>query len=84
MIKRKCIGCNEVKNTDLMIKITKDFKNGEILINPDKLKENWLSLVSPDDTVVLPGDISWAMTLPEAAADLGWLDALPGMKIIFR
>ena len=48
----------------------------------DKLKENWERLVSPDDTVVLPGDISWAMTLAEAAADFAWLDALPGTKLI--
>lgn len=36
MTKRKCIGCNETKDSENMIKITKNFKNGEILINPDK------------------------------------------------
>lgn len=36
MIKRRCIGCNEIKNSQDMIKITKNYKNGEILINPDK------------------------------------------------
>ena len=48
----------------------------------EKLKENWLRSVSPDDTVVLPGDISWAMTLADTAADFAWLDALPGTKLI--
>lgn len=47
-----------------------------------KLEENWKSTVLPDDTVVLPGDISWGMTLEEAAADLKFLDGLPGKKII--
>ena len=36
MKKRKCAGCNEIKETDSMIKITKNFKNNEILINPDR------------------------------------------------
>lgn len=36
MTKRRCIGCNEIKNSENMIKITKNFENGEILINPDK------------------------------------------------
>ena len=36
MIKRRCIGCNEIKNSQDMIKITKNYKNDEILINPDK------------------------------------------------
>lgn len=36
MVKRKCIGCNEIKETHNFIKITKDFKTDEILINPDK------------------------------------------------
>ena len=48
----------------------------------DRLKEKWTALVSPGDTVVIPGDISWAMTLEEAAADFRWLDGLPGTKII--
>ena len=48
----------------------------------DRLKEKWTALVSPGDTVVIPGDISWAMTLEEAAADFRWLNELPGTKII--
>ena len=48
----------------------------------EKLKSNWERLVTPADTVVLPGDISWAMTLPDSAPDLAWLDALPGTKLI--
>ena len=31
----------------------------------EKLIYNWNAVVKPEDTVVLPGDISWAMDLPE-------------------
>ena len=47
-----------------------------------RLSAKWNALVEPSDTVVIPGDISWAMTLGEAAADFRFLDALPGTKII--
>lgn len=48
----------------------------------EKLRRNWVSLVSPADTVIIPGDISWAMTLKEATQDFKFLDSLPGQKII--
>lgn len=47
-----------------------------------RLCENWRNSVSDDDTVIIPGDISWAMSLDEAGADLKLLDSLPGKKII--
>ena len=49
-----------------------------------KLENAWKKAVSDDDTVVIPGDISWAMNLKEAKAVLLFLDALPGKKIISR
>ncbi|MCQ2414009.1 MAG: metallophosphoesterase [Clostridia bacterium] len=48
----------------------------------ERLKKNWTSLVSPDDTVIIPGDISWATVLEESAADLHFIDSLPGRKIL--
>ena len=48
----------------------------------EKLKQNWEALVAPKDTVIVPGDVSWAMTLKEAKEDLLFLDSLPGIKII--
>jgi len=48
----------------------------------DKIQKNWQSLVTPADTVILPGDISWSMALSDAKADFLWLDALPGKKLI--
>lgn len=49
-----------------------------------KLQKNWKNLVSEQDTVVVPGDISWALTLPQALPDLLWLHALPGQKILLK
>lgn len=48
----------------------------------EKLKKNWCAIVSEDDTVVIPGDISWAMTLDEALPDFLFIESLPGTKII--
>lgn len=46
----------------------------------EKLKRNWCALISPEDDVIIPGDISWALSLAEAEADLRFVDALPGRK----
>ena len=48
----------------------------------EKIIENWKREVTEEDTVLLPGDISWGMRLPEAAADLDVIDSLPGRKIL--
>ncbi len=47
-----------------------------------RLKSNWIKLVTDSDTVIIPGDISWALTLDEAESDLKFLDSLPGKKIL--
>ncbi len=47
-----------------------------------RLASSWRAVVSDADTVVLPGDISWANTLDEALSDFRFLHALPGKKII--
>jgi predicted phosphohydrolase len=47
-----------------------------------KIKNNWLDIIKPDDTVLICGDISWAMRIDEALLDLGFVDNLPGHKII--
>lgn len=46
----------------------------------DKIKVHWMEKVAPEDLVLVPGDISWAMHLQEAVVDLLWLDALPGKR----
>ena len=48
-----------------------------------RMKENF-ALLTQEDTTVLCGDLSWAMSLEEAAEDLRYIDALPGRKIILK
>ena len=36
MKERRCGGCNETKPASQMIKITKNYRTGEIIINPDR------------------------------------------------
>ena len=49
----------------------------------DKLKEG-LSVIQPEDTTVLLGDLSWALSLEEATPDFGWINEIPGRKIILK
>lgn len=48
----------------------------------EKIGKNWRAVVKDGDTVVIPGDVSWAMRLPEAEADFRFIDSLPGEKIV--
>ena len=50
----------------------------------DRIKKHWLELIKNEDTVVLPGDISWGMSLAEAAPDFHFINDLPGEKIIIK
>lgn len=43
----------------------------------DKIKVDWVSRVEDDDIVLIPGDISWAMTLEGAVEDLLSIGELP-------
>ncbi len=49
-----------------------------------RLEHNWRRLVTEKDTVVIAGDISWAMSLEGAREDFRFLDSLPGKKLIFK
>lgn len=48
------------------------------------ISENWRNLVSAEDTVLIPGDISWAMQLENAVPDLQEIGKLPGRKILCK
>ncbi len=50
----------------------------------EKIKTNWLSVVGEDDTVIIAGDISWALTTDDALHDMLWLNSLPGKKVIMK
>ena len=49
----------------------------------DKLKEG-LSVIKPEDTTVLLGDLSWALDLGGAEADFRSINEIPGRKIILK
>jgi len=52
--------------------------------HPQPLAEAWDRTLSPDDAIIVAGDISWATKPTEVADDLAWLDARPGKKILLR
>lgn len=49
-----------------------------------RIEKNWNSVVNDDDTVVIAGDISWAMNFDELKADFGFINNLKGNKIILK
>ena len=49
----------------------------------DKLQEG-ISIIRPEDTTVLLGDLSWALNLSEAQKDFAWINSIPGKKIILK
>ncbi|MBI3508249.1 MAG: metallophosphoesterase [Chlamydiia bacterium] len=50
----------------------------------EKMAAHWKQIVHPEDLVLIPGDISWAMRLEEVIPDLAWIDALPGTKVLIK
>lgn len=48
------------------------------------IEKKWKELISDSDTIVLPGDISWGMSLKEAAPDFKFIEQLPGQKIVIK
>ena len=49
----------------------------------DKLDKG-ISCIQPEDTTVLLGDLSWALSLDEATEDFAWINRIPGRKIILK
>ncbi len=50
----------------------------------ERIEENWRRLIKPEDTVVIAGDISWAMKLENTLMDFRFLDSLPGEKYLMK
>lgn len=50
----------------------------------EKIKQNWIEKVNENDTVILPGDFSWATYLEETYEDFKFLSKLPGKKILSK
>lgn len=52
--------------------------------HPEAFFRGWRRTVADDDLVLVPGDISWAMSLEDALGDLRAIAALPGRKVLLR
>ncbi len=50
----------------------------------EKIEKAWRELVSEEDLVLIPGDISWAMHIEDARPDLEWIGQLPGTKVMIK
>lgn len=54
------------------------------LKHDEKIKQNWISKITKEDTVLIAGDISWSMKSSDSKVDLDWINDLPGKKIISK
>lgn len=50
----------------------------------ERMEAQWNCVVKPEDLVLIPGDISWAMYLEETKTDFTYLNRLPGQKLLLR
>lgn len=50
----------------------------------EKIASEWKSLIHPDDLVLIPGDLSWALKIEEVVPDLQWVHDLPGTKVLIK
>ncbi len=50
----------------------------------ERIEKNWNAVVGNDDTVVVSGDVSWAMKIKDLAPDFSFLDRLKGEKLIVK
>lgn len=49
-----------------------------------QIASHWKHLIHPEDLVLVPGDLSWAMKLEQAVPDLQWVHELPGTKVMIQ
>ncbi len=61
-----------------------DIFSGDWAAHVERLYAAFAAQVAPDDTVFVPGDISWAINLADAAADFDFLGKLPGRLVISK
>lgn len=50
----------------------------------NRLERAWKDRVQPDDTVVVAGDIDWALTLDQAMETINRIASWPGNKVLIR
>ncbi len=49
-----------------------------------QIEDHWRRRIAPEDLVLIPGDISWALKIFEVKPDLEWIDRLPGTKLLLK
>jgi predicted phosphohydrolase len=52
--------------------------------HPTRIEAACRAVVEPNDLLLMPGDLSWAMKRADAEPDLAWLAALPGVKVLCK
>jgi uncharacterized protein len=50
----------------------------------EKIKDNWVNMITDEDTVLIGGDISWSMKIHQGLRELEWIHNLPGNKIVIK
>jgi len=50
------------------------------ILHYEKIKKNWINCVKENDSVLIPGDISWAKNMNEFTTDIKFINSLPGKK----
>ena len=50
----------------------------------EKMKSRWNSIITENDIVVIPGDISWATYIDDAVCDFDYINNLNGNKLILK
>ncbi len=48
----------------------------------EKIRKGWKAVVTEEDTVIIPGDVSWGLRAEDAVEDFLFLESLPGKKLI--
>ena len=61
-----------------------DIYGGEWVNHTEKVKKNWETMITEEDTVIIPGDTSWALRYEDALIDLRWISELPGKKVLIK
>lgn len=61
-----------------------DFFGPDWMGHEKKIEQNWRSVIAPEDLVLIPGDISWALKTEDALPDLQWIHNLPGTKVLLK
>lgn len=50
----------------------------------ERVSQHWREMIGVDDLILIPGDISWAISPENALIDLEWIHSLPGTKLLLR